>query len=461
MRSFTPCGATAIRRTSTLLSLSAIAAAGLTLLAPGAGRADTTPPVYQSTPLVMSGDRIGTTTIPANDDLYVGGLTDAGQIIFGAGRANGPGPNLLLQWGGGTATPIVMPASGPASAWPGPVYWPHDVTIARPISVNQQGSAVFSVSHSNGSGPWATFLWDAATQSIVPVALKGMPATGNLVFTQPGGFAPAINNRGEIVLVAQVKDPAGPGGYGLFSLGQDRTLRPVLLPQQELPVAASGQVRAATDEFFMPSIDDRGRIAFLVRSRTSSRYSAYAWEYGQIDSILAAGTKVPGGGKVTEVGGVSLNDRDYGALVTATTDKGDSNHWGLYRALGGKITTVAAPGSTMPGGGIFKTIQYLATEENSAPLMAVSSANAAGQHAFLATLADGTAGAYAVDAAGQLSLLFKAIAQPKPVQIQEVGYSMTFVPGSRPCLNNRGQVALSVRVKGGHSMIMLLTPHQP
>jgi hypothetical protein len=461
MRGFTPCGATAIRRTSTLLSLSAIAAAGLTLLAPGAARADTAPPVYQSTPLVMSGDRIGTTTIPATNDLYVGGLTDAGQITFSAGRPNGSGPNLLLQWGGGTSTAIVMPASGPASAWPGPVYWPQDVTIDRPISVNQQGSAVFSVSHSNGTGPWGTFLWDAATQSIVPVALKEMPATGNLVFTQPGGVAPAINNRGEIVLVAQVKDSAGLGGFGLFSLGPDRALRPVFLPQQELPVGASGQVRASTSEFFMPSIDDRGRIAFQVQSHTSSRYSSYVWEYGQIDSILTAGAKVPGGGKVTGVSSVSLNNKDFGALVTATTDKGDSSHWGLYRVLGGKITTVAAPGSTMPGGGIFKTIQYLATEENSPPLMAVSSANAAGQHAFLATLEDGTAGAYAVDAAGQLSLLFKAIAQPKPVTIQEVGYSMTFVPGSRPCLNNKGQVALSVRVNGGRSMIMMLTPTQP
>jgi hypothetical protein len=161
------------------------------------------------------------------------------------------------------------------------------------------------------------------------------------------------------------------------------------------------------------------------------------------------------------VGSVYLNNGDLGALITATTDQSDSNHWGLYRVAGGKITTVAAPGRTMPGGGIFKTIQYQSTEENSASLMAVSTANAVSQHVFLATLEDGTAGAYSVDSAGQVSLLFKAIASSKPVQIQEVGYSMTFVPGSRPCLNNHGQVALSVRMKGGHSMIMMLTPNQP
>jgi hypothetical protein len=461
MRSHNQPGVTAIRRTSTLLSLSAITAAGLTVLAPAAVRADTSSPVYQSAPLVMSGDRFGTTTIPSADDLYVGGLTDLGQIIFSAGRANGPGPNLLLQWGGGTFTPIVAPANVPASASTGPVYWPQDVTLDRPVSVNRYGSAVFSVSHSNGSGPWGTFLWDAATQSVIPVALKGMPATGNLVFTQPGGFAPAINDRGEMAVVAQVKDPAGPGGYGLFALGHDHVLRSVLLPRQELPGAAHGQALAATDEYMRPSIDDSGRIAFLARAKSSSQHSAYLWEFDGIIPIAIAGTGIPGAGRITDVGSVSLNNGSLGALITATTDKSDSNHWGLYRVAGGKITTVAGPGSTMPGGGIFKTIQYVLTEEGGMSITALSSANATSEHVFLATLEDGTAGAYAVDSVGRVSLVFRATAQPKPVQIQEVGYSMTFVPGSRPCLNNRGQIALSVRLNGGHSLIMVLTPKNP
>ncbi len=36
--------------------------------------------------------------------------------------------------------------------------------------------------------------------------------------------------------------------------------------------------------------------------------------------------------------------------------------------------------------------------------------------------------------------------------------TFTFVPGSRPCLNSHGQVALSVRLQGVHSTILLLTP---
>jgi hypothetical protein len=461
MQSHCQPGAIVVRRTSTLLSLSAITAAGLTLLAPGAVRADTTPPVYHSEPLVTSGDRYGTSTIPARDDLYVGGLTDTGQIIFSAGNANGGGPDLLLQWADNMLTPIVTPSSDPVGASPGPVYSLRNVTLDRPVSVNRFGSALFSVSDSNGTSPWGTFRWDAATQRVIPVALKGMPATGNLVFTRPGGYAPAINDHNQMALVGQVKNPAGPGGFGLFTLGQDQVLRPVLLPRQELPGAAHGQAVAATDAFMAPSIDDTGKIAFLTRAEGSPGHSAYLWEFDGIIPIAIAGTGIPGAGRFTDVGSVSLDNGDQGALITATTNKSDSSHWGLYHVAGGKIQTVVAPGWTMPGGGIFKTVQYVLAEENSVTITAVSSANAANQHAFLATLEDGSAGAYSVDSAGQLSLLFKATAQPKPAQITEVGYSITFVPGSRPCLNNRGQVALSVRLKGGRSMILLLTPAQP
>lgn len=459
MRSTSLYGAPIARRTSSQTSLLAVAAAGLTLLAPGGARADTTGPGYQSAPLVMSGDQYGAARIAATDDLYVAGLTDAGNLIFSAGTPNGGGPNLLLQWAGGKFTPIVAPASGtPAN---GPINWTTEVIINRPVSVNASGSAVFSVGYANTASPWGTFLWDAATQSVTPVALKGMPATGHLAFTLPGGYAPAINDRGEMALIGQVKNPAGPSGFGLFSLDEGRALQSVLLPGQKLPGTNRGPVVAATDEFMQPSINDLGEIAFLSRTQSGPGHGAYWYDFDEMLSLALPGQKIPGAGTITDVGSVSLDSQDGGALITAATDQRDSSQWGLYRVAGGKISVVAAPGSTMPGGGIFKTVQYELAEENAVKLTAVSSANTANQHAFLATLEDGTAGAYMVDGAGKVSLLFKATAAAAPVRIQEVGYEMTFVPGSRPSLNNHGQVALSVRLTGGHSMIMLLSPTQP
>src|SRR5690349_340794 len=75
MGSFYLSGATAVRHS--VLRLSLLAAAGLTLLAPGTGRAADLP-AYQSSAVVTSGDRLGDLQIPSHDDLFVGGLNDAG-----------------------------------------------------------------------------------------------------------------------------------------------------------------------------------------------------------------------------------------------------------------------------------------------------------------------------------------------------------------------------------------------
>jgi hypothetical protein len=320
---------------------------------------------------------------------------------------------------------------------------------------------VFSTDLKYGDSPYGTFRWDAKTQKVIPVRLKGEPATGNLVFTSPGGVSPAINNRDEIALVGQVHNPNGPSGYGLFFLGQDNVLRPVLVPGDLLPVAASGMVKSVTNEFFQPSMDDHGRIAFLAQSRGSAGPSAYAWEYGTLEQILISGERLPSGARIMRVSSLSLNNRDRSALVAATTDRVHSNQYALYRALNGKITPIIEPGTSLPGGGTLQTVQYTYPFENSPPIMAVSEANATGQYVFLAALTDGSTGAYRLDPDGTLTLLFKTNPAPAPVHVADIPAGMTFVPGSRPCINNHGQVALSLRTHPSHSMIMLLTPTQP
>jgi hypothetical protein len=462
MRSQMRRGGTVIRRTFTLLSLFTTAA-GMTLLLPGGGRADMLSPLYQSAPLTTSGDLLGLVNvqIPAGADLFVNGLAENGRIIFSAAAPHGARPEMLLQWAGGALTPIVTPGIGPVSAWPLDEYWPHDVGVDQPVRVNENGSVVFSTNHKYGDSPYGTFRWDAKTQKVIPVRLKGEPATGNLVFTNTGGVSPAINNRDEIALVGQVRNPNGPSGYGLFFLGQDNVLRPVLLPGDLLPVAASGVVKAVTNEYFQPSINDHGRIAFLAQSRGTAGYSAYAWEYGSLEQIMISGARLPSGARITGVSSVSLNNRDRSALVAATTDRAHSNQYGLYRALNGKIMPIVEPGMSMPGGGTLQTAQYTYPFEGSPPIMAMSEANATGQYAFLAALTDGSTGAYRLDPDGTLTLLFKTNPRPAPVQVADITPAMTFVPGSRPCINNHGQVALSLRPDPSHSMIMLLTPIQP
>src|SRR5438552_4138058 len=127
--------ATDFCRTALLFSLSA----GLALLAPGAARADTTASPYTSEPVLMSGDRAGNVLVPSRSHLFVGGLTDSGQLVISTGAVDQSQPELLLQYAGGQFTTIVAPPSALVSPWAGDVAWPHNIALARPLSINAQG----------------------------------------------------------------------------------------------------------------------------------------------------------------------------------------------------------------------------------------------------------------------------------------------------------------------------------
>lgn len=461
MRSPNCSGATFVCRRSFLLSMLA-GATSLLLVAPARGRADTTAPPFRTFPLVTSGDQWGSIQIPSRASLYLAGLSDAGEIVFTAGDAQATQPEMLLKWADGLLYSIAAPSTGMAGSAPGPVYWTHDLTIDRPVSVNRRGYVLFSADHTNGPQPWGTFLWNPSNQQITSIALKGMPATGDYQFVAPGGSAPALNNANEIALIGRVTSPAQGGGYGLFFLGQDGVLRSVLLPGGALP-DGSGSTVANTDPYFMPSINDAGVIAFLTRARASSQYGAYLWEYGTIIPVMTSGSAIPGQGRVIGVSSVSVNNQNRGVLVTATTDRWGGGRQGLYRSLNGRITTVAAPDWTMPGGGTLQTIQYVAKEAEGVPNVGVSGPNAAGEYAFVGTLTDGSSAVYQITAGGTLSLVSRiggSLTAP-PVQITDVLPSLKPVPGSRPCLNNHGQIALSVQVPGGRCTILLMTPVKP
>lgn len=458
MRSFYLWHGTANRRSGPVLSLAAVAAA-LTLVASGGtARAADTTITYQSAPLVMSGDRFGTSQIPANYDLFVGGLTDSGKIVFSAGNTLGTKPEMLLQWDGQHINPIVTPASGPVGAYAGDIYWTPDVIVDRPVSMNEQGSIAFTADHVGGYNFWGTFLWDAITQKVVPIALKQMPATGNLVFQKPGSFGVALNNHGEIALAGYVKGTGSPTGWGLFFQGADRVLRSVLLPGQALP-GATGSGRTITDPYFMPSVNDGGAVAFLSRPAGNLRSSAYLWQEGEIEPLAVAGQTATDGATLTQVTSVFLDRDDRNAIITASTNKTGGSRYALYRVVNRTISPVAAPGISLPGGGTFKTIQNTYRLDEGLPLMGVSSPNAKGEYAFLATLTDGSAGAYLVHADGTITRVYQTV-PTGTVHIASATDMLQFVPGSRPALNNRGQVALTARTTNGRSLIMLLTPNQ-
>lgn len=444
-------------RTSLLLSL----AAGLTLQAAGAARADTATLSYTGAPIVSAGDAAGNVAIPSRSRLFVGGLSDTGQILFSAGALDQSQPELLLQSAGGQFTTIVAPPAALISPWAGDVAWPRNIALAQPISTNGRGSVVFTATTTYGGSPWGTFRWDPTTGHTTTLATKGMPAPGHLTFALPGGFAPAINSSDEVALIGWVKDANNKAGYGLFRLGRDGVMELVARPHESLdPWEPEGGGKISLDQNARPSINDMGAIAFLAHPDGTSRRNAYLWEHGSVTPLLKVGDPGPNGSKITAIAGVFLNSRNHDALVVATTDQKSSNRFGLYRVRNGKTEPVAAPGDTLPGGGNLQTIQYQypPNQENTPPFVAVSEANSLGQFAFQAVLEDGSQAAYRMDTNGSLALILNGGAPARPVHIMAVARRLTFVPGSRPSINRRGQIALSGRYEGGSDTVMLMTP---
>jgi hypothetical protein len=414
---------------------------------PGPGAAGAAGLAYQIQPLLQggrlpSGEWPAGIPIPASKFTVACPLNDRGQLLIDLGTDDGTKPDTILQYANGGFTPILVAGS------PGPVgTWPKDVFNFGPApqDMNQQGDVVFAV-RSRGSNPLGTFLWNAVTQTVTPVALKGMPAGGGLTFTTAYGGSPAINNRGEIALAASVQGAAGTNGPALFFRAADGGLQPILLPGQALPDGT----KARTDSSPQPSIDDTGRVAFLTRRQGDKQYSAYVWEQGTLAPVLTEGTMTPQGA-VTSVTSVFLSHQDRSLLITAGI--GGSRQQGIYRISTGQITPLVVPGQVMPDGSHFATIQNVGAESEGQLLTpaGLSDGNDAGQRVFMATLEDGATAAYLLDADGKLSLILKR------GMTTDLG-PITDVMLSPAGPNHAGQVALTVTINHGPQTLLLLTP---
>jgi hypothetical protein len=416
----------------------------LIFLAAGAAWADVT---YKIQPILKLGDTVGGVQIKFPGDFEVGGLDDNGQIAFVT--ENKAGGETLIQYSAGTLTPIVV---GGRDA-PGGKWATANVGVDAPVSMNQLGNIVFATGvAAGGQANVGTYLWDANARKVTPVAVKGMPAVNNLTFEAGGGFTPAINNRGEIALVATVNNAAGKAQQGLFFLGTDGRLQPVSLPDEALP--GGGQVASA----WLPSINDAGVIAFLVLpqgqgagmpGQGKGHFSGYVWEQGTVTPVAVIGMEAPGGGKITDVLRALANNKNRNVLVEARVSNGAA---AVYRFAEGKLSPVAVPGQEMPGGGKLKTLFSTGNP------FGVSDANAAGQHAFLAVLEDGSTAAYLMAVDGKLSLILKSGTTTDLGTITNVGHGADSIGVG---LNSRGQVALTVKVSGSPDTLVLLTPAAP
>lgn len=421
-------------------ALAAVVLLGLTLLAPGAAEAATVPKIQQ---IARFGDRAGSIKIDGHFD--IGTLNDRGQIVFVTENPNGD--EVLVQYAEGKLTPIV---DGGGDAPGG--KWGTNNGIEAPVNMNQLGNIVFATDLTAGnSTDVGTFLWEYQAQRITTVARPGMPAVLNRTFVTGGGATPAINDRNEIALVAAVKDAAGDTQEGVFFRGSDGKLQPVALPDQPLPDGRKvGRAYEAT-------INDAGMVAFLARRQGDGAHtdSAYVWENGTLTPVALVGQQAPGGGTIVTVWAALVNNSNRNVVIAARLNNSSKGPDAVYLFANGKLTQAAIPGQPMPDGGKFQTLQ--------SDRDGISFANTLGQHAIVAALEDKSTAVYRMDVDGKLSPILKSGAVTDLGKVTHVGVP---VPSKEPegvgvSINSRGQVALTLKINGGPTMVALLTQAGP
>jgi hypothetical protein len=151
-----------------------------------------------------------------------------------------------------------------------------------------------------------------------------------------------------------------------------------------------------------------------------------------------------------------VNDKNGNVLIAARLNDPNTGRASLFLLADGKLTSVAVPGQTMPDGGQFREVTLLRR--------GVSPANRLGQHAFIATLADGATAAYLMDANGTLSLILKSGTVTELGTVTRIGRALApnglaaARGGTGIGVNSQGEVALPVQIDGGPDTIVLLTP---
>jgi hypothetical protein len=272
------------------------------------------------------------------------------------------------------------------------------------------------------------------------VAAAGMPAVNDLTFTAGSGpSTPAINDFGEVAFQTTVRDSAGKTQRGIFFLGREGKLTPVLLPGQT--VAGAGTVGPSTTENWL-YLNNAGVIGFQARRAGDKgdifTNSIFTWENGTITPALLLGADAPGGGTFTLVSAGQVNNKNRNVAVVGSLD---SVNWGSYMRICDQWIATGVPGQEMPGGGTcvgFTDYSYTSKT---------------GVNVVTATLEGGDEGVYRIDTDGKLSLVVKS---------SMLGAKLYGSDSWGIANNGKGEIVLPVRFTGDKvDTLILLKPVSP
>lgn len=223
---------------------------------------------------------------------------------------------------------------------------PGRIALLNFPKINDNGDIVFSVGISQGVARGA-ILTVSASGTVTKVVAEGDATPAGGAFNEFLALADAfdINNKGDIVLLAPVKDSASTAGIFLFTGGQ---LVKVAAEGEPLPGIGRASIAGS-----VPAINNNGDVIFGATDLDVPSGSAiYIFADGQVRRIVGSGDAAPEGGTFSFVRtqGPVFNDQRQFAFLGIV-----SGRMSVYIASpnDGGIRRVVAIGDTAPDGSTF------------------------------------------------------------------------------------------------------------
>jgi hypothetical protein len=386
------------------------------------------------------------------------GMNDRGQIALVTKTQESKGHEVLGVLANGQFTPIAT-AGGPS---PDGKTWPTNVSFAP--YMNEAGNVAFAAVVGNNF--LGVYFWDAAKQTVIPLAVPGTPLAGDMLFANSGpafggAVGIALNNRDEVAFVAHVKPASGAAYDGVFLRRADGQIDPVAIAGDPLPGQA-GNLKQLSDGIL--GVNDAGQVSFNARGTGTPDItgangfhanSTYLWDNGTIRLVAESGTEIPGLGATQ--GFITLGPNNQNSdVVLMTFTRTSPGTGGFLRWHQGQLDPVLVLGQTLPGGGQFK-----------GGFVDLVGANALGQYPidveFTENGQTGT-GAYRIEPDGTLSLIARTGMTTPLGTLTRITPALRTGSSSSSDgigINRQGQVALTAQIDNGPDVILLLTPKSP
>jgi hypothetical protein len=257
-------------------------------------------------------------------------LNNRGDLAFGALSTSARTHTSLYLLSGGHLRTLVV-AGQPAPT--GGVF-----RAFSDIVLNDRGTIMFLGRTTNRAVPEG--LYFAREGRVATFAAVGQPAPSGGVFTD---FAnPTINGQDTIAFVGRT---TGPGVEGIFTSAEGSTSTAVLAGQ---PAPGGGEFQFFLDG--TPALNDRGEIALVAATTVRSTQGIYVQSGGRLITLVTTDDAAPLGGRFTEFGSVVLTNAGTVAFI-GRTDSRDVPE-GLYVTGRAILVPLAMSGEPVTGGAL-------------------------------------------------------------------------------------------------------------